>query len=462
MAILVAMALTVLASTTAAPRVAAVVSVPPLVIDAPSTPVAPGGTYVARVLLTSQYTAAIRFRISGLPLGSSAQLVTVTSRERRLRIQIPSGAPAGIYDVRFRTTNAGRVRTDGFIVSVAAAPAPPTTVPAPPTPPAPPPAVQRPDFTLQMTETTRLVRHGESPSFVVRIVRQNNWAGPVRLVLDGLPPGVIAGFLPVNPTPDPTSDLRLVIPASTAPGDYTLRITGTAGGSGTEVTRQVSLLLRIRGTEGVALVVASGGDVGIGQTARIGEIEATVVNGDGPVTLSAEGLPPGVALAVGQNPLIGRTLLSATVAIGVPTGVVTFTIVGTTPNASTRVAASLRVVASTTPTLRYAVTPVVSGPGETPGYGLSAATASATIARGSAAQIFFTIVPRGGFSQPIDFTVSGLPASAIGSLEPTATPNVLRLTVTVPATQPVGTSTMVITGLSGSLSAAIAVALTVV
>jgi hypothetical protein len=437
----------------------AVVSVPPLVVDAPSRPVVAGGQYTARVLLTARYTGRIGFRVTGLPIGSSAQLVTLTSRVRELRVGVPSDAAVGIYQVRFRTTNAGRVRSDTFTMSVT-----PAVVAPPPTtrPPAPqaPPVAQRPDFVLQM-DASRIVRLGDSTSIVVRVIRQNGWIGPVRLILDGLPSGVIAGFLPVNPTSDATSDLRLVVPSNTAPGDYSLRITGRAGDTGSEVVRETAVLLRVRGTESVALAIASGGDIGVGQTARVGEIEATVVNGDGPVTLGVEGLPAGISVSVTQNPLIGRTPLNATVAIGVPVGVVNFTIIGSTTNATTRVAASLRVVSNTSPTLRYIVTPVVPGPGETLGYGLSASAGAISAPRGGVAQLLYTVFPRGGFNQPIDFTVNGLPSGVAVLLEPTSVANVIRLTVSVPSTQPVGSSTIVMTGVSGSLSAAVSVPFTV-
>ncbi len=309
---------------------------------------------------------------------------------------------------------------------------PPVTVPPVVVPPTVPPVtvpVIRPDFTVSTDSVSRTARPGERVVVRVSIVRRSNWTGPVRLVLDGQPTVAGVGFLPSNPTPDQVSDLHIVLPSGTPLGDYTLRITGRAGDGPNEVVRQAAMVLRVVGDERVNLAIASGGTVAAGTTGRFGEIEATVTNGSGAVTLSAEGLPAGITLAVGQNPLSGRAPLFATVAPGVANGPYSFVIVGSTPFAQTRITASLVVGAASSSgnaTLSYSVTPVTPVPGDALGYGLGANTSALTIARGTTGQLLLTITPRGGFTGVVDVDVSGLPAGVVPTLQPTGTPTSSR------------------------------------
>ncbi len=387
-----------------------------------------------------------------------ATLLNKTTRERTLRITIPVGAPPGLYEGVFRTLNPGTKRSDSFLVNINA----PVTVPPTPPPTAPPPTQPqiRPEFQLTTPEASKLVRLGGFVSFPIAINRQNGWQGPVRLILEGLPSGTSAGFLPFNPTSDPSTELRIVVPGSVPPGDYTLRVLGSAD----DVTRQLPLTLRVRGTEGIAMVVASGGNAEIGRTQRIGELEVTVVNGDGgQVNLSTEGVPAGVTIGFGQNPVLGRTAINATVAPGTALNTYSFFIVGRKGDAVTKMPATVKVVATAPPSLRYQVTPVAFPAGEAVGFGLAANVNAVTVGRGNSVQLFVTITPKGGFNQPIDFSVAGLPSGIVGAFEPTSTPNVVRLTLTVGSSQPPVAATLQIKGVtpSGAFPATIGIGFTV-
>jgi hypothetical protein len=316
----------------------------------------------------------------------------------------------------------------------------------------------RPDFTIATETVSRIARPGERVVVRVSIVRRNSWTGPVALTLDGQPAGASVGFLPNNPTPDQTSDLHVLLAPGTPLGESTLRISGRAG----DVVRETALQLRVVGDERVNLTIASGGALAPGTTGRFGELEATVTNGPGPVTLSAEGLPAGISLSVGQNPVIGRTPLLATVASTVVPGFYSFTIVGSTPLASARVTAT--VVVTLTPgntTLVFPVTPVAAVPGDPVSYGIAASAGSVTVPRGTSAQLLLTITPRGGFTGNLTIDVSGLPTPVMASLEPTGTPNVVRVTLTAPSTALPVAATLTLRAQSGSLSAAVTVGLIV-
>ncbi len=439
------------------PSAEAATRVPPLVIVAPTDPTPAGGTFTARLLFTSPFSGSLKYSMVGLPFRATWNLTTLNSRERRLQVQIPLDTPVGIFAVRFRTLNAGTKRTYNFLLSISAPATPPPTAPPPPPPTVAP---SRPDFQLQLPDSRRLVRLGGSTSIAVRIIR-NNWSGPVRLTLDGVPAGASAGFLPVNPTSDQLSDLRIVIPTSVTAGDYVMRVTGSAADPRGDVVREALFLLRVRGPESIALAVASGGSVEAGRSAVIGELDVTVVNGDGPVAIGFEGVPTGINLSVSPNPLIGRSSLTATVAPGATIGVVSFTIVASSSEATIRVVGSLRVLPPASPTLRFFVTPVTPLPGESFGYVIASSVSALTLPRGSSTQILISVAPKGGFNQAIDLTATGIPFGVVAVFEATGTPNLVRMILTVPSNQPTSTSTVQVRATSGSLTAAIPIGFTV-
>jgi hypothetical protein len=429
-------------------------NLPALVVDAPSAAVAPGESFNVRVLLTASTSTAIRFTLSGLPVGSSATLSSVSSRERRIRVGIPATADPGIYEGRFRTTNPGLKRTDTFTVSVTSRT--PVTIPVTSPPTSPPVTIApiAPAFQLASPENEQVVRLGTLISLPIQISRQNQWVGPVRLVVEGLPAGTTAAFLPFNPTSDPSSDFRILVPATTAPGDYTLRITGTAG----DLTRLLPILLKVRGQETISMVVVSGGRAQVARTSQIGNVDVNVVNGDGgEVTLSAEQLPAGIVITFDKNPVLGSTGMNATVTPSFsPNAIYNFVVVARKGSITTKSTASLRVVpTSTPPGLRYVVTPVTPIAGEPVGFGLSAIPSAIVMTRGSSAQVSVTITPQGGFNQAIDFALVGVPAGVVGVLEPTSTANVIRLTLITSNSQPLASTTIKVRATSGGLASEI-------
>lgn len=348
---------------------AARAAVPPLLLDPSTLTVPAGGQVAVRLLLTANYTAPIRYSVTGLPPGSGATIVTLTARERRLTISVPANAAPGLYRARLVTLNPGVRRSDTVNVLVAGAvpSTPPPTTPSPPVP---------------------------------------------------------------SPVPVPT--VAAPPPRPQAPG------------------------------ESIAMQVASGGIVGAGRSAPIGEVEAIVSNGTGPAVLTADGLPAGIAVTFPQNPVNGRSPIVATVASNIPSGSYSFVIVARSNRVTASLLAIVRVVDGPGSSLRLQVTPVAAVPGEGLSFGLAANVSAVSVARGSAVQLLVSVTPRGGFARAIELSTSGLPAGVVARLDPSEVANVAVLTVTVPANQPVSVSTMQIQGTSEVLRAVIGVVLTVV
>ena len=96
-----------------------------------------------------------------------------------------------------------------------------------------------------------------------------------------------------------------------------------------------------------------------------------------------------------------------------------------------------------------------------PDFTLSASPSSRTVAPGGSTSYSVTISPTGGFTGPVTLSVSGLPSGANGSFTPNPATGSSTLSVTTGPSTPLGTSTLTVTGVSGSLTHTTTVALTV-
>jgi hypothetical protein len=94
-------------------------------------------------------------------------------------------------------------------------------------------------------------------------------------------------------------------------------------------------------------------------------------------------------------------------------------------------------------------------------YTLAADPGTLALTQGARASTTITVVPAGGFSGDVGFTVSGLPSGVTATFDPTATTGKSSLTLTASSTAIVGTRTVIVKGTSGTLSASTSVALTV-
>jgi len=112
----------------------------------------------------------------------------------------------------------------------------------------------------------------------------------------------------------------------------------------------------------------------------------------------------------------------------------------------------------------YSLTTVVLTPttsGAPPSYKLAADPSALALTQGQKVSTTITVAPSGGFSGDVGFTSSGLPKGVTATYTPTTTTGTTSLTLTASSTASVGTSTVIIKGTSGSLSATTSVALTV-
>ncbi|HKV61621.1 MAG TPA: N,N-dimethylformamidase beta subunit family domain-containing protein [Candidatus Acidoferrum sp.] len=152
-----------------------------------------------------------------------------------------------------------------------------------------------------------------------------------------------------------------------------------------------------------------------------------------PVTLSVSGLPGGANDTFSPNPTTSSSTLSVTTNTTTPMGTYTLTITGT----------SGTLTHSTTVT--FVVNPL-------PDFTLSASPSSQSVTQGGSTNYTVTASLIGGFSNPVNLSVSGLPSGANGTFSPNPMTASSALSVTTSTTTPIGTYTLTITGVSGSLT----------
>src|SRR5215468_9877029 len=97
-----------------------------------------------------------------------------------------------------------------------------------------------------------------------------------------------------------------------------------------------------------------------------------------------------------------------------------------------------------------------------PDFSVTASPASQSVTQGNGTSYTVTVTPSGGFTRSVDLTVSGLPAGASGTFNPTPlTSGNSTLTITTSSTTPTGSFPLTITGTSGTTTHTASVTLVV-
>jgi hypothetical protein len=97
-----------------------------------------------------------------------------------------------------------------------------------------------------------------------------------------------------------------------------------------------------------------------------------------------------------------------------------------------------------------------------PDFSVAASPASQSVTQGNGTSYTVTVTPSGGFTGSVDLTVSGLPAGASGTFNPTPlTSGNSTLTITTSSTTPTGSFPLTITGTSGTTTHTASVTLVV-
>jgi uncharacterized membrane protein len=302
-----------------------------------------------------------------------------------------------------------------------------------------------PDFTISAAQSSSAVTQGTDTSYTVSVSSQTGFTGNVDLTVSGLPAGAASSFNPTPVASGGSSTLSITTGNSTPAGTYTLTITGTSGSlvHSTTVTLTVTPLpvdFTLNATPAKQTV-----NQGSGTSYTI---SVSPINGfSGNVALSVSGLPSGAGGSFNPASVAGsgNSTLTITTSSLTPAGTYTLTITGT----------SSSLAHSTTVTL--AINPL-------PDFTLAATPGSQTVTQGANTSYTVTVSSVGGFNGNVALTLSGLPAGAGYTFNPSsvAGSGTSTLTVTTSSSTPTGTYTLTITGSSFPLRHSATITLAVI
>jgi subtilase family serine protease len=311
-----------------------------------------------------------------------------------------------------------------------------------------------PSFTLSDSPSSLSVTQGGSGTSTITVTDAGGFTGSVTLAASGLPSGVTAAF-GTNPTTG-TSVLTLTASSTATTGTSTVTITGTSG----SLTATTTLALTVSATASPNFTIAaSPASVTVTQGAN-GTSTITITSTGGfnsATTLSATGLPTGVTAAFSTNPVTPpangsvTSTLTLTASSTATVGAATVTITGTS--------------GSTTHSTTIALT--VNASSGTANFTLSLSPPSFTVDERGSISTTLTVTSVNGFHSAVTLGVSGFPSgvSATASANPVTPPanGSVKVTITWSATRraPTGTTTIELTGTSGSLTNETPVTITV-
>jgi subtilase family serine protease len=156
-------------------------------------------------------------------------------------------------------------------------------------------------------------------------------------------------------------------------------------------------------------------------------------------------LPSGVTISFNPDPTNGSSTLTFTAGPSATMGSVMVTVTGTSGSLTHTTSINLTVNASA----------------PAPDFSLSASPSSLSVGRGKSGTSTITVNKLSSFSSSVSLSASGLPKGATASFNPSITAGASTLTLKVSNAAAIGTSTITVKGVSGSLSHTTALTLTV-
>ena len=390
-------------------------AVPPFGVlpAAPALSVAQGssGSDVISLADANGFTGSVSFTAAGLPGGASAAFSPTTSATgTTLSLTAALSTPTGSYPIIITGTS-GNV-TVTTIVTLTVTPA----------------------FSLSPASPTLTLQQNMGGTDSIAVTRVNGFTGSVSLAVSGLPTGVSAGF---------AGTTLVVFPAiGTVVGTYPLTITGTSGS--TTVSTTVYLVINAGASFTLSPTTASVNVIAGNSVTDV--ISVSAANGfNAAVSFSASGLPAGVTAAFSPASSSSGTTLALTTAATTAPGNYSITISGTTSGSG-----SSNGIKQTT-----AVTLVVASAPLPPGFTLSAASGTLTLAQNVGGTDGITVTPVNGFKGSVSLSVSGLPSGASSAFSGNT------LVIFVSATATPGSYALKITGTSGTTTATTTITLVI-
>jgi len=269
--------------------------------------VAPGGstTYSVAVSAVNGFTGSVAFVASGLPTGATASFDPASvsgSGSSTLTVNTTSLTPTDTYPITITATSGTLQHTAQVSLIVGTS-----------------------DFSLSATPSSRTVAQNSYTTYSVTLSPQGGFNGVVTFATSGLPAGATATFNPTSLTGSGTTSMLISCAGWTAPGNYTVTITGTSGSIQHTTTVGLSVT-------GFSLSVSPGSRTVSQGSSTTFTATITDLNGySATKTMSVTGLPNGATATFDPSSLAGSGTSTLTVqaAGNTPKGTYTLSIKAT-------------------------------------------------------------------------------------------------------------------------------------
>jgi hypothetical protein len=385
---------------------------------------AQGGTATSTIstAVTSGSAQTLSLSASGVPAGASVSFnpASVTAGgSSTLTINTGTAAP-GDYTLTVTGTAASGSHTTTVTLSVVAS-----------------------DFSLSASPSSLSVAQGGSDTSTISTAVTSGAAQLISLSASGLPAGTTASFNPASVTAGNSSTMTLSVGA-TAPGDYTITVTGTAasGSHTTTVALTVTASDFSIGANPDTLSITQG-------SSGTSTISTAVTSGAAQsITLSASGLPAGTTVSFSPATVTAGNSSTMTVSVGSATATGTYALTVTGTGASGAHTTSVSLTVNPAPLFDFALT---------------ATPSSLTVTQGANGTSTIGTAVLSGNAQTVSFSASGQPAGTTVSFNPASVTagGSSTMTVAVGAGTAPGSYTIAVTGTATSATHTVSVSLTV-
>jgi len=381
--------------------------------SAAAVAVAQGSTNTASITVVpvNGFHGTVAFAVSGLPAGVTAAFNSASSAtSSTLTFTASSTAAAGQATVTVTGTSGTLSSTVTIAVTV--------TTPA--------------TFTLATSTPTLSVVQSATATSTITVTTKASFTGKVSLAASGLPTGVTVSFSAASPST--TSVATFTATASAPPGTSTVTLTGTDGAQSATVTLSLAVKAGPSFTlaaSPASLSLAPGGS-------GTSTLTVTPLNGfTGTAALAVTGLPGGVTAA------FTGTTLKLTAGTTAAAGSSTLTVTATSGALSAQTPIALTVTAP-------------------PSFKLTASVSNVNVTQGGAGSVILTVAPQTGFTGTVALALTGLPAGVTAVFSPASTSSTSTLTLTAASSTAARVTQFTINGASGSLTASLAMTVTVI
>lgn len=379
-----------------------------------SVQAASSATATVQVTPQNGFSGAVTLTLAGIPSGVTGTLSALNSSGASTLTLVASANAAAASTTLTVTGKSG---------SLTASIAIPLTVKA------------GPSFTLAAAPSTISIQQGGSATSTISLTPQNGFTGSASFAITGLPAGVTGSFSPA--TSGTSTSLKLTASSSATVATSTAVITATSG----SISATASLSLTIAPPPNFKLSSSVANiNVGIGGSAAATVSVVPQTGFTGTVALSVTGLPAGVTAAFSPASTTGSSTITIKTATSAVAKASQITITG--------ISGSL--------TSSIAMTVTVTPP---PDFAVALLPASLTLVEGGKGSSAVQITPLNGFAGSVTLSTSSLPTGVTASFNTSS--GIMLATFSAASSAAAGTSQVTVTAISGALSHAVLLNLTV-